>query len=148
MQMMTTLKPDVEQSSTLVARSGLKVLEMKRGYVKCLMPLEANSCNEGLMPTGALFMLIEASGRAIFLSSFNTERFESFLKNTELKIEQTAASEVTLEVRLKETVMSQVTAKAEISGRGDYVLEGVLRDEDDNVIARYQAGYQVTPLRQ
>lgn len=148
MQLMTALKPDVEKSSSLIERSGLKVLELRRGYVKCLMPLEANSCHEGIMPTGALFMLVEASGRAIFLSSFNTSRFQVFLKHTELKMEQAAETEVTLEVQLMETVISQVTAKADITGRADYVLEGVLRDEDDGVVARFQAGYQVTPVRQ
>lgn len=28
------------------------------------------------------------------------------------------------------------------------VLEGVLRDEEDEVVARFQAGYQVTPVKQ
>jgi acyl-coenzyme A thioesterase PaaI-like protein len=148
MQLMTTLKPDVEKSSSLIERSGLKVLDLRRGYVKCLMPLEVNSCHEGTLPTGALFMLVEASGKAIFLSSFNTSRFQVFLKHTELKMERAANSEVTLVVQLKETVISQVTAKADITGRGDYVLEGVLRDEEDEIVARFQAGYQVTPVKQ
>ena len=148
MQLMTTLKPDVEKSSSLIERSGLKVLALRRGYVKCLMPLEANRSHEGTLPTGALFMLVEASGKAIFLSSFNTSRFQVFLKHTELKMEQAAESEVTLEVQLKETVISQVTTKVDITGRGDYVLEGVLRDEDDGVVAKFQAGYQVTPVKQ
>ena len=148
MQLMTTLKPDVEKSSSLIERSGLKVLALRRGYVKCLMPLEANRSHEGTLPTGALFMLVEASGKAIFLSSFNTSRFQMFLKHTELKMERAANSEVTLEVQLKETVISQVTAKADITGRGDYLLEGVLRDEEDEIVARFQAGYQVTPVKQ
>ena len=113
-----------------------------------LISLEANRSHEGTLPTGALFMLVEASGKAIFLSSFNTSRFQMFLKHTELKMERAANSEVTLEVQLKETVISQVTAKADITGRGDYLLEGVLRDEEDEIVARFQAGYQVTPVKQ
>lgn len=147
MQMMI-LKPEVEKSSILAARSGLQVLELKRGLVKCLMPLEGNADDSGVLPSSALYTLTEVPGKALYLSSFNTERFTCSLKHVDMKFMQPARSDVTLEIRIKETILSMVTAEAEINGRSEYLLEGSLKDEDGNVVAKYKGTYEIRPVKQ
>lgn len=143
---LNTLKPAVENTNAQVARSGLRVLDMRRGYVKCLLPIDGNGGKDGTVPKEMLKVLMEAPGNAIFLGSFNTDRFETSIKDVDLRLLKPADSDVTVELSLKEAVISRITAEVEIKGWSEFVLEGSLKDEDDNIIARYRGTYEMRPL--
>jgi len=64
-------KKALESGIKFVANCGLKVVELRRGYVKCLMPYAGDGNHIGTMYAGALFTLAEIPGGALFSSSFD-----------------------------------------------------------------------------
>ena len=68
-------KTALEQGITFVRNAGLQVVELKPGYVKCLMPFRNNGNHIGSMYAGALFTVAEIPGGALFLSSFDTSKY-------------------------------------------------------------------------
>jgi acyl-coenzyme A thioesterase PaaI-like protein len=71
----------LETGIRFVQRSGLQVVELRRGYVRCVMPFRDNGNHIGTMYAGALFTLAETPGGALFLSSFDTVHFFPIVKD-------------------------------------------------------------------
>ena len=55
-------KNALETGIKFVQNSGLKVVELRRGYVKCLMPMSGNGNHIGTMYAGSLFTVAEIPG--------------------------------------------------------------------------------------
>lgn len=56
----------IEQTVPVVARSGVRVDAISRGYVKMSAPLEGNENHIGIMYAGTLFTLAEVPGGLLF----------------------------------------------------------------------------------
>lgn len=138
---LNTLKPSVEQINPRVVECGLRVLELKRGYVKCLLPEDRQPA--GGFSKAILRELMEAPATALFHGSFNTVRFEAEPLEIDLKLGQPPECDVTVELTMKEAIISRLTAEAEIRGRTEMVLEAVLRDEDARTVARYRGVFEM-----
>jgi len=93
-------KRALETGITFVANCGLRVLELRRGYVKCLVPFEGNSNQVGTMYAGALFTVAEIPGGALFLSSFDTRRYFPIVTALDMRFLKPAKSDVTIEMTL------------------------------------------------
>jgi acyl-coenzyme A thioesterase PaaI-like protein len=139
-------KKALESGIRFVANSGLKVVELRRGYVKCLMPYAGNGNHIGTIYAGALFTLAEIPGGALFLSSFDVSKFYPIVKALDLRFLKPATGDVTIEVGLDEIQIASLAADAAENGKAEFTLEGQLKMEDGTVVATSRGVYQLRSL--
>ena len=137
------LKKSLATGIPAVARTGIEILELDRGYVKMKMPFEPNVNHVQIMYAGALFTLAELPGGAIFATSFDATRYYPIVKNMSLRFRRPAKTDVTVEVRLEEKDAAEIAARAERDGKADYEWECQLKDESGEVVAITQNVYQL-----
>lgn len=140
---LTSAKKILEQGIAFVQRSGLQVLELRRGYVKVGMPFAGNGNHIGTMYAGALFTCAEIPGGALFLSSFDTARYFPIVKEMNLKFVKPAKTDVTVEVALDEARIAALQAQADAEGKAEFALEGEIRDAAGVVVAVSHGIYQI-----
>lgn len=136
-------RPALEKLCPFVARSGLQVIEMQRGYTKCLMPFAGNGNHVGIMYAGALFTLAEFPGGILFVTSFDAMRYFPIVKSLDLRFLRPAYGDVTVEMRLSEARIVAVTAEADEKGKADFILEGELKSADGALVATSHGVYQL-----
>jgi len=133
----------VEKSIPFVAHSGVQVHVLTRGHARMCMPLEPNKNHVGSMYAGALFTLAELTGGAIFLSSFDRERFYPIVRDMSIRFRRPATSDIWVEVRVSEDFVQTVQAEAQAQGKADYEWECELKDADATVVAITKNLYQL-----
>lgn len=140
-------KQALETGIKFVANSGLKVVELQRGYVKCLMPYTGNGNHIGTMYAGALFTLAEIPGGALFLSSFDMSRYAPIVKALDMKFLKPAKADVTVEIHLTEARIAEISAEADAKGKAEFVLDGELKLADGTIVATSHGVYQIRSLQ-
>lgn len=133
----------LEKGIKFVENTGLKVLDLRRGYVKCLMPFAGNGNHIGTMYAGALFTLAEIPGGALFLSSFDASRLFPIVKALDLQFLKPATSDITIEIGLDEAQIGALAAEAEAKGKAEFILDGELKAADGTVVAKSHGVYQL-----
>ena len=136
-------KKMLESGIKFVANSGLRVVELRRGHVKCLMPFAGNGNHIGTMYAGALFTLAEIPGGALFLSSFDTAKLYPIVKELDLRFLKPAKGDVTVEIALDDIHIASLSAQAAEKGKAEFILEGQLKTADGVVVAESRGVYQV-----
>ena len=132
-----------EEQIAFVKRSGLKAEVLEPGHVRLCMPLAGNENHIGSMYAGALFTLAEIPGGALFLTSFDVQRFYPLIKEMNLRFRRPATSDITVEARLSDEEIARIQAEAERNGKADYHLELQLCDASGEVVAQTRALYQL-----
>ncbi|MGH8461566.1 MAG: PaaI family thioesterase [Stenotrophobium sp.] len=140
---LTVAKKILENGIGFVARSGLRVVEIERGQVKCLMPFKDNINHIGTMYAGALFTLAEIPGGALFLSSFDTARYYPVVKELNLRFLKPAKGDVTVDLALSEDRITALQAQADTEGKAEFVLDAELKDAGGVVVAISHGVYQI-----
>jgi acyl-coenzyme A thioesterase PaaI-like protein len=140
-------KNALETGIKFVQNSGLKVVELRRGYVKCLMPMNGNGNHIGTMYAGSLFTVAEIPGGALFLSSFDTTRYVPIVKEMTMKFLKPAKSDVTIEVALDDERIAKISADADANGKAEFILEGELKAADGTVVAASHGVYQLRSIQ-
>ncbi|MDE0856206.1 MAG: YiiD C-terminal domain-containing protein [Nevskia sp.] len=133
----------LESGIKFVANTGLRVVELRRGYVKCLMPFAGNGNHIGTMYAGALFTVAEIPGGALFVSSFDTARFYPIVKELDLRFLKPAKGDVTVEFALDDIHIASLSAEAAEKGKAEFILEGQLKTADGTVVAESRGVYQI-----
>ena len=136
-------KKMLEGGIKFVANSGLRVVELRRGYVKCLMPFAGNGNHIGTMYAGALFTLAEIPGGALFLSSFDAGKFYPIVKELDLRFLKPAKADVTVEIALDDIHIASLSAQAAEKGKAEFILEGQLKTADGGIVAESRGVYQI-----
>ena len=136
-------KKMLEGGIKFVANSGLRVVELRRGYVKCLMPFAGNGNHIGTMYAGALFTLAEIPGGALFLSSFDASKFYPIVKELDLRFLKPAKGDVTVEIALDDVHIASLSAQAAEKGKAEFILEGQLKAADGSIVAESRGVYQI-----
>jgi len=136
-------KKMLEGGIKFVANSGLRVVELRRGYVKCLMPFAGNGNHIGTMYAGALFTLAEIPGGALFLSSFDATKFYPIVKELDLRFLKPAKGDVTVEITLDDIHIASLSAQAAEKGKAEFILEGQLKSADGSIVAESRGVYQI-----
>jgi thioesterase domain-containing protein len=142
-----TAKQMTEGGIKFVSNTGLRVLELRRGYVKCLMPLSGNENHIGTMYAGALFTLAEIPGGALYLSIFDASRYFAVVKQMDLHFLKPARSDVTVCFAMDEERISAISAVAARHGKADFALAGRLTTEDGTLVAQSRGLYQIRALQ-
>jgi len=121
-------KTTLEQGITFVRNAGLQVVELRPGYVKCVMPFRNNGNHIGSMYAGALFTVAEIPGGALFLSSFDTSKYFPIVKALNIDFQKPAKSDVTVEISMTTEQIAGIQAEADSNGKAEFVLKGKLKD--------------------
>jgi acyl-coenzyme A thioesterase PaaI-like protein len=132
-----------EEKIDFVKRSGLRAEELQPGFVRLRMPLAGNQNHIGTLYAGALFTLAEIPGGALYLTSFDVQRFYPLIKEMNLRFRRPASSDVCVEARLNAAEIERIQAEAEQAGKADYRLDLQLTDVDGQVVAETSALYQL-----
>lgn len=140
-------KKVLEGAIPFVQRAGLKVLELRRGHVKCLMPLVGNVNHIGTMYAGALFTLAEIPGGGLCLSSFDVTRYFPVVKELDIKFLKPAKGDITIEISLSEEQIAALQDQAAAQGKVEFVLTGELKSADGTVVATSSGIYQIRAMQ-
>lgn len=132
-----------EQQIAFVQRSGLKAEVLEPGFVRLCMPLQGNQNHIGSMYAGALFTLAEIPGGALFLTSFDAERFYPVIKEMNLRFRRPAMGDIRVEARLSPDDIVRLQEQACLYGKADYLLELQLTDGNAEVVAESRGQYQL-----
>ncbi|ARS47404.1 thioesterase [Ectopseudomonas mendocina] len=132
-----------EQQIAFVRRSGLQAEVLEPGFVRLCMPLEGNQNHIGSMYAGALFTLAEIPGGALFLTSFDVQRFYPIVKELNLRFRRPANGDIRVEARLSAQKIDDLQARAAREGKAEYLLELQLTGVDSEVVAESRGLYQL-----
>lgn len=132
-----------EEQIAFVKRSGLKAELLEPGHVRLCMPLAGNQNHLGSMYAGALFTLAEIPGGALFLTSFDSQRFYPIVKEMNLRFRRPATADIRVEARLASEQIEQLQSQATRQGKAEYVLELQLTDDSGEVVAESRGLYQL-----
>lgn len=137
------LKQTLAEGIPAVKRTGIRVLDLDVGYVKMSMPFEPNINHVGIMYAGSLFTLAELPGGALYLTSFDSQRYYVIVKDMRLSFRRPAKTEVTVEARLSREEIDEIQERAERRGKAAFSLECELKDASDTVVATSSNVYQL-----
>lgn len=137
------MKAYIEKPFPFVERLGLRAEVLTRGRVRLAVPLAGNGNHIGSMYAGALFTLAEIPGGALYLSSFDTERFYPVVKEMTIRFLKPATTDATVEITLSADAIAAIEAEAAARGKAEYVLEGEIRDAAGQVVAASRGVYQL-----
>ena len=122
-----------EEQIAFVKRSGLKAEVLEPGFIRLRMPLQGNQNHIGSMYAGALFTLAEIPGGALFLTSFDAQRFYPIIKEMNLRFRRPATGDIQVEARLSAEQIAQLEEQANQQGKAEYLLELQLTDGSGEV---------------
>ncbi|MDH1264131.1 YiiD C-terminal domain-containing protein [Pseudomonas sp. GD03944] len=132
-----------EEQIAFVKRSGLKAEVLEPGHVRLRMPLAGNENHIGSMYAGALFTLAEIPGGALFLTSFDVQRFYPVIKEMNLRFRRPATGDIQVEARLDAAQIEQLQTQAAEQGKAEFPLELQLTDASGEVVAYSHGLYQL-----
>ncbi|WP_071870885.1 YiiD C-terminal domain-containing protein [Atopomonas hussainii] len=140
------LKQLLEEKIDFVKRMGLKAEVLERGHVELLAPAAGNQNHIGSMYAGALFTLAEIPGGALFLTSFNTQRFYPVLKGMNVDFKRPALGDIRVTASLSDAEIQRIEQQAETEGKAPYTLTLELKDAQGAVVAISQGQYQLRQI--
>lgn len=132
-----------EEQIAFVKRSQLKAEVLERGFVQLRMPLAGNENHIGSMYAGALFTLAEIPGGALFLTSFDTQRFFPIIKEMNLRFRRPAMGDISVEARLDGDEIDRLQNLASEQGKAEFALDLQLRDASGEVVVESRGVYQL-----
>lgn len=132
-----------EEQIAFVKRSGLKAEMLEPGFVRLCMPLAGNQNHIGSMYAGALFTLAEIPGGALFLTSFDVQRFYPLIKEMNLRFRRPATGDISVEARLSDEEIERLQREATLHGKAEYLLELQLTDATGECVAESRGCYQL-----
>jgi len=132
-----------ETSIEAIKRTGIKVIALKEGYAKMVMPLEGNINHVGTMYAGSLFTIGEFTGGIIYGAAFDVEKFYPLVKEVNIRFKRPALTDVTLEVSMSKEDAEKIQNEASEQGKCDFVLNLEIKDANDVVVALVEGTWQI-----
>jgi thioesterase domain-containing protein len=140
------VKELVETKVAFVERMKLKALELEPCHVKLTAPLEGNDNHVGGMYAGALFTLAEMIGGALFLTTFDVEKYYPIIKEMTIQYRRPARTDCVVEVSISESEAQRIREEAEKNGKAEFNLECDIRDQHGEVVATTRGIYQIRTI--
>jgi len=122
---------------------GIRVVELREGHVVGTAPIEGNGNHFGSMYAGTLFGLAEMLGGALFVPSFDAERFYPVVKAMEIVYLRPAMTDIRAAASLDPETIRRLQREAKDDGRAEFVLDVVITDTRDQPVAKTSATYQI-----
>jgi hypothetical protein len=136
----------VETGVEGIKRTGIKVLAMRDGYVKTLMPLEGNVNHVGIMYAGSLFTIGECMGGAIYGVAFDVKRFYPLVKEVTIKFRRPVVTDVTLELEMSREDAVRIQQEAEEKGKADFALDLEIKDTNGEMVCAVSGIWQIRKI--
>lgn len=133
----------IEKPFAFIERMGLKALVLEPGHVRLLVPLSPNVNHIGSMYAGALFTLAEMPGGALYLTTFDVNRFYPVVKEMAIRFRRIVKTDAVIDLVMSEEDVRRITAEAEKNGKADFVLDGEIKDADGEIVAISHGVYQL-----
>ena len=127
-------------------RLGIRIVELREGFVAGTAPLAGNLNYQGSMYAGTLFGLGEALGGGVFVANFDLRRFTATVKDMQIRYRRPAMSDVRAETSLDASTIARIRREAGDAGKTEFVLDAELTDTEGVVVAITHGTYQVRAL--
>jgi len=127
-------------------RLGIRIVELREGFVAGTAPIADNLNYQGSMYAGTLFGLGEALGGGLFVATFDLRRFTATVKDMQIRYRRPAMTDVRAEASLDASTIARIKREAEESGKTEFVLDAELTDTEGVVVAITHGTYQVRAL--
>lgn len=127
-------------------RLGIRVVELREGFVAGVAPLAGNLNYQGSMYAGTLFGLGEALGGGVFFANFDLGRFTGTVKDMQIRYRRPAMTDVRAETSLDTTTIARIKREAETVGKTEFVLDAELTNTEGLVVAITHGTYQVRAI--
>ena len=132
-----------ETSIPFIKNTGIKAVLLEPGHVRLEMPIKGNENHVGMMYAGALFTLAEVPGGAIFMTSFDVEKYYPIVKDFYIKFKKPALTSISVVVRLDEKEIKRIEKEVDSKGKADFILESELKSTKGEVVAVAKGTYQL-----
>jgi thioesterase domain-containing protein len=125
---------------------GIRIVELREGFVAGIAPLAGNLNYQGSMYAGTLFGLGEALGAGVFISSFDLSLFTATVKDVQIRYRRPAMTDVRAEASLDASTIARIKREADAAGKTEFVLDAELTDTVGVVVAVTHGTYQVRTI--
>ncbi len=126
-----------------IERTGLKIIELRDRFAKCLMPMEGNVNHVGMMYAGSLFTLGEFTGGIIHGVSFDYTEFFPIVKEVYIRFKGPAMTETTVEVSFTKEEADKIQAEAAENGKADFTLDLELKNTGGEMVSLVSGIWQI-----
>ena len=148
-----TLRVEAAQavgSVPILEAMGIHVVEVRPGFAAADLPPEPNVNHFGVTYAGSLFSVAEMLGGLLALTTFDFEGelagFVPLVKESTIRFRRPALGVVRASGSLSDEEVARVRREALATGKGEFVLEATLTDEQGEVVASTVGTYQVRRL--
>jgi acyl-coenzyme A thioesterase PaaI-like protein len=117
-------------------RTGIRAVEVSRGYGKSLMPLAGNENHVGAMYMGALTTLAEAGAAVAISTVLDFEHYYPVITRVDVEFMKPALSDVSAEYRLSEQRMTELLDELHRESRCTYTAHMPLQDAAGVTVAK------------
>lgn len=136
----------VGKSIPFATRNGFEVVDLKPGYIKCMMPFKPNKNHFNAMYAGALFTVAELPGGILSLLNFD-DRVFPILVEYNIQYLLPAKTDVTVEFSLSPEELERIGSETLETGKSAFELRGDIKDESGEIVAKTVGSYQVRMKR-
>ena len=137
------MKEMVETKVAFIQRTGVKALILKPRHIKLWAPFEGNESHIGTVYAGALFTLGEVPGGALYLTSFDITKYYPIVKEMTIQYVRPAKTAITIEITMDAEEVDRIQTETDVNGKSEFILEGEIKDEKNEVVAKTKAIYQL-----
>ena len=127
----------------IIDAMGISIVEMWDRHVKVLLPLEPNVNHIGTMYAGSLFTAGEFMGGAMYMASFDYDRFYPIVKAINIQFRRPAITNVTVEANLSPEEIDAIHREADAKGKADWKMDLEIKDEAGEVCCLLQGTWQL-----
>ena len=145
-----TLRVEAAQavgSVPILEAMGIRVVEVRPGFAAADLPPEPNVNHFGVTYAGSLFSVAEMLGGVLSLVTFDFDGelagFVPLVKESTIRFRRPALGVVRASASLSADEIARVRREALATGKGEFVLEATLTDEQGEVVASTVGTYQV-----
>ena len=138
-------------SVPILEAMGIRVVEARPGFAAADLPPEPNVNHSGVTYAGSLFSVAEMLGGVLSLVTFDFDPasggelagFVPIVKESTIRFRRPALGVVRASASLSDDEIARVRRDALATGKGEFVLEATLTDEQGEVVASTVGTYQV-----
>jgi thioesterase domain-containing protein len=127
----------------IIDAMGIRIVEMRDRHVKVLLPLEPNVNHIGTMYAGSLFTAGEFMGGAMYMASFDYDRFYPIVKAINIQFRRPAITNVTVEANLSPEEIDAIHREADAKGKADWKMDLEIKDQAGEVCCLLQGIWQL-----
>jgi acyl-coenzyme A thioesterase PaaI-like protein len=137
------MKQLIETKVAFIERSGIKAIELKPGYVKLSAPIKGNENHIGTMYAGALFTVAEMPVGAIYLTTFDINKYYPVVKEMTIQYRKLAKTDVTVELGFTDEEVAKILTETDETGKSEFNVQVDVKDESGEIVAIGKGIYQL-----